>query len=66
LVGGVAAQFPDDHSCADLVQALSTIPEQQAEGFTTFCIKPSQFIDYPDGVGPFCTEAMPRVATLAA
>jgi probable F420-dependent oxidoreductase len=64
FVGGVRAVFPDDRSCADLAQALSTIPEQQAEGFTTFCVKPSQFIDDPDGVGPFCTDVMRRVATL--
>jgi probable F420-dependent oxidoreductase len=64
LVGGTRAVFPDDRSCADLGQALATIAEQQAEGFTTFCVKPSQFIDDPDAVGPFCADVMRRVATL--
>jgi probable F420-dependent oxidoreductase len=65
LVGGTRAVFPDDRSCADLGRALDTIPAQQAEGFTTFCIKPSQFIDDPDGVGPFCAEVMRRVAAFS-
>jgi alkanesulfonate monooxygenase SsuD/methylene tetrahydromethanopterin reductase-like flavin-dependent oxidoreductase (luciferase family) len=66
LVGGTRATFPDDHSCADLGRALAAIPEQQAEGFTTFCVKPSQFIDDPDAVGPFCVEVMRRVAALSS
>ena len=64
LVGGTRAVFPDDHSPADLAQALDTIPAQQAEGFTTFCIKPSQFTDDPEAVGKFCAEVMRRVAHL--
>ena len=64
LVGGTRAVFPDDHSCADLGQALDTIPAQQADGFTTFCVKPSQFTDDPDAVGRFCGEVMRRVASL--
>ncbi|MEH1128887.1 TIGR03619 family F420-dependent LLM class oxidoreductase [Micromonospora sp. CPCC 206061] len=64
LVGGTRAIFPDASSCADLAQALDTIPAQQAEGFTTFCIKPSQFTDDPDAVAPFCRDVMRRVAHL--
>jgi probable F420-dependent oxidoreductase len=64
LVGGTRAVFPDDHSCANVEQALDTIPAQQAEGFTTFCIKPSQFTDDPDAVGRFCADVMRRVTSL--
>ncbi|MDX3522690.1 TIGR03619 family F420-dependent LLM class oxidoreductase [Streptomyces scabiei] len=66
MIGGTRAVFPDDTSCADLAQALEPIPEQMAQGFTTFCIKPSQFTDAPDGVGEFCREVMRRVGTLTA
>ena len=62
LVGGTRAVFPDDRSRADLGRALDTIPAQQAEGFTTFCVKPSQFTDDPDAVGAFCADVMRRVS----
>jgi probable F420-dependent oxidoreductase len=62
FVGGTRAVFPDDHSCADIGQALDTIPAQQADGFTTFCVKPSQFTDDPDAVGAFCADVMRRVS----
>ncbi|MDX3311240.1 TIGR03619 family F420-dependent LLM class oxidoreductase [Streptomyces sp. ME08-AFT2] len=66
MIGGTRAVFPDGTSCADLAQALEPIPEQMAQGFTTFCIKPSQFTDAPDGVGEFCREVIRRVGTLTA
>jgi alkanesulfonate monooxygenase SsuD/methylene tetrahydromethanopterin reductase-like flavin-dependent oxidoreductase (luciferase family) len=65
LIGGTRAVFPDGQSPADLVRALESIPEQMAQGFTTFCIKPSQFTDDPAGVGAFCREVMRRVACFA-
>jgi probable F420-dependent oxidoreductase len=66
LVGGTRAVFPDDRrTTADLGQALELIPEQRAEGFTTFCIKPSQFTDDPDDVGRLCREIVRRVSNLA-
>ena len=46
---------------ADLGQALEAIPPQAAAGFTTFCIKPSQFTDDPAGVGELCREIIRRV-----
>ncbi|MFF7760767.1 TIGR03619 family F420-dependent LLM class oxidoreductase [Streptomyces griseorubiginosus] len=66
MIGGTRAVFPDDHSCADLAQALEPIPEQMAQGFTTFCIKPSQFTDDPHAVGAFCRDVMRRVESLTA
>ncbi|WP_218004549.1 TIGR03619 family F420-dependent LLM class oxidoreductase [Microtetraspora niveoalba] len=66
LAGGTRAVFPDARSCADLGRALEHIPERMAEGYTTFCIKPSQFVDDPDGVGDFCREVMRRVEALTS
>ncbi|MEU1407445.1 hypothetical protein ABZ471_34750 [Streptomyces sp. NPDC005728] len=64
LVGGTRAVFPDNNSCADLDQALAHIPAQLEQGFTTFCIKPSQFTDDPGGIGHFCRQVMRRVQSL--
>jgi probable F420-dependent oxidoreductase len=61
LVGGTRAVFPDAHSVADLGQALATIPPQAEAGFTTFCLKPSQFTDDPAGVGRLCRDIIGRV-----
>jgi hypothetical protein len=65
MIGGTQAVFPDDRRPADLGAALASIPEQMERGFTTFCVKPNQFIDDPDGVGVFCREVMRRVETMA-
>ncbi len=43
LVGGMRAVFPDGDSPSPLEPALASLPRQVARGFTTFCIKPSQF-----------------------
>ena len=61
LVGGTRAVFPDDHSVADVGQALGTIPPQAEAGFTTFCVKPSQFTDDPGDVGRLCRDIISRV-----
>ncbi|WP_199564993.1 TIGR03619 family F420-dependent LLM class oxidoreductase [Spongiactinospora rosea] len=66
LAGGTRAVFPDGTSCAPLGPALEHIPERMAEGYTTFCIKPSQFIDDPDKVGDFCREVIRRVTAPAS
>jgi probable F420-dependent oxidoreductase len=62
LVGGTRAVFPDERSPADLGQALAVIPPQIEAGFTTFCIKPSQFTDDPDDVGRLCRDIIRRVS----
>jgi probable F420-dependent oxidoreductase len=61
LVGGTRAVFDGPDSVADLGQALATIGPQAAAGFTTFCIKPSQFTDDPADVGRLCREIIRRV-----
>jgi probable F420-dependent oxidoreductase len=61
LVGGTRAVFPSSDGVADLGRALATIPPQAEAGFTTFCIKPSQFTDDPRDVGRLCRETIRRV-----
>jgi probable F420-dependent oxidoreductase len=61
LVGGTRATFTGPDTVADLGRALATIPPQAEAGFTTFCIKPSQFTDDPEDVGRLCQEIMRRV-----
>ena len=64
MVGGTRGMFRDASSVADLEQALSSIPEQVDAGFTSICIKPSQFIDDPGRMSPFCREVVERVSAL--
>jgi len=64
LVGGTRGRFPDATGVADLGEALATVPEQVAQGFTTICIKPSQFVDDPADVPAFCRDVVARVAAL--
>ena len=64
LIGGTRATFTGPDSVADLQQALETIPAQWEQGYRTFCIKPSQFTDDPDGVGDFCRDVMKRAERL--
>jgi hypothetical protein len=49
---------------ADLDQALAAVPAQLARGFTTICVKPSQFIDETAGVGAFCRTLATKAAAL--
>ncbi|HVP75150.1 MAG TPA: TIGR03619 family F420-dependent LLM class oxidoreductase [Gaiellaceae bacterium] len=64
LVGGTRAVFPDDSSVARLDEALDSIPQQLERGFTSFCLKPSQFTDDPADVGPICERVVARLAAL--
>jgi probable F420-dependent oxidoreductase len=65
LVGGARPVFRDPTAGADLGEALAAIPEQRAQGFSTFCLKPSQFVDDPDQVGRFCRDVVRRVEAMA-
>jgi hypothetical protein len=62
FIGGTRAVFPDDYSCADPGHAMESIPQQMAQGFTTFRVKPSQFTGDPDRVGELCRDVMKRAA----
>ena len=65
MVGGTRGRFAGPEGVADLDEALASIPPQLERGFTTICIKPSQFIDDPDEIGPFCRDVVKRVDALA-
>ena len=64
LVGGMRAVFPDDASPSPLEPAVASIPAQWARGFTTFCIKPSQFVDDIALYPAWCREVVERVEAL--
>lgn len=63
-IGGTRAVFPDDDSVADLGRAMEPIREQIAQGFTTFCVKPSQFIDDASELPAFCRDVMRRAEAM--
>ena len=64
MVGGTRGRFPDSDGVANLDEALASIPPQLERGFTTICIKPSQFIDDPSLIGRFCRDVVERVDAL--
>ncbi|HWO81278.1 TIGR03619 family F420-dependent LLM class oxidoreductase [Gaiella sp.] len=66
LVGGTRGRFPDADSVADLDEALATIPSQIDRGFTSICIKPSQFLDDPSRHAEWCREVVAKVTALTA
>lgn len=66
LIGGTRAVFPDDDSCADLGEAMEPIREQLELGFTTFCVKPSQFIDDDADLPAFCRDVVRRAEAFVA
>ena len=64
MVGGTRGRFAGPEGVADLGEALASIPAQLERGFTTICIKPSQFIDDPNQIGTFCRDVVERVDAL--
>jgi len=65
MVGGTRGRFAHADGVADLGEALASIPAQLERGFTTICIKPSQFIEDPELIASFCREVVERVDALA-
>lgn len=65
MVGGTRATFADDDSCADLGAAMAPIAEQMEQGFTTFAMKPSQFIDSADELPGLLRDVIRRAEALA-
>jgi alkanesulfonate monooxygenase SsuD/methylene tetrahydromethanopterin reductase-like flavin-dependent oxidoreductase (luciferase family) len=61
MVGGTRGRFAGPDGVADLGEALASIPAQLERGFTTICIKPSQFVDDPNEVGSFYRDVVKRV-----
>jgi probable F420-dependent oxidoreductase len=65
LVGGTRGRFAGPGDVADLGEAVASIPAQLERGFTTICIKPSQFVDDTNRIGAFCRQVVERVEALA-
>ncbi len=65
MIGGIRATFPDTDSPADLELALESIPPQIEKGFTTFCVKPNQFIDDAAQMEEFCERLVAGFATMS-
>jgi alkanesulfonate monooxygenase SsuD/methylene tetrahydromethanopterin reductase-like flavin-dependent oxidoreductase (luciferase family) len=63
-VGGVRGTYPDATSVAPLEPALEQIPRQLERGFTSICIKPSQFLDDRSGHAAWCRDVVARVGAL--
>jgi probable F420-dependent oxidoreductase len=64
FVGGTRAVFAGPDGVADLDHALDSIPEQMERGFTTFCLKPSQFTDEPSEAAAICRRAVRYLESL--
>ncbi len=64
MVGGTRGSFRGPDDLADLGEALASVPDQVARGFTTICIKPSQFLDDAELIEPWCEEVVRRVRAL--
>jgi probable F420-dependent oxidoreductase len=64
LVGGTRGRFSDANGVADLDEALDSIPGQVERGFTTICVKPSQFTDDPGEIPSLLDRIVERVAAL--
>jgi len=64
MVGGTRGTFRSADDVAELGEALASIPAQVAAGFTTICVKPSQFTDDPGDVPRLLREIVARVAEL--
>lgn len=65
LVGGTRGAFAGRDDVAELSPALAAVPAQLERGFTTICIKPSQFVDDPGEVAAWCRDVVSRVGALA-
>jgi probable F420-dependent oxidoreductase len=63
-VGGVRGVYPDATSVAPHEPALEQIPRQLERGFTSICIKPSQFLDDRSGHAAWCRDVVARVGAL--
>lgn len=64
LVGGTRGTFRTPDGVADLDQALESVPEQVARGFSTICVKPSQFLDDSYAIEAWCQVLVDKVRRL--
>jgi alkanesulfonate monooxygenase SsuD/methylene tetrahydromethanopterin reductase-like flavin-dependent oxidoreductase (luciferase family) len=64
LIGGVRPRFPDARSVADVDEALESVPQQVEAGYSSICIKPSQYLDDLPGLPVWCRHVRRRVEEL--
>lgn len=64
MVGGTRATFDGPDAVADLDVAMASFGEQGAQGYTTFCMKPSQHTDDVDEVESLCERLVGRLSLL--
>jgi len=62
VVGGLRPTFPDADGPASLAQAAEAIPAQRAEGYTSFCFNPAQYVRTREEVPALCRELVARAA----
>lgn len=60
LVGGTRATFDSPDAVADVDQAMADLEDQVAAGYTTFCMKPSQYTDQVASVASICERMVSR------
>lgn len=64
VIGGVRPRFPDDRSPADVGEALESVPAQAEAGYTSICVKPSQYLDDLAALPRWCEDVRRRVDAL--
>jgi probable F420-dependent oxidoreductase len=65
LVGGTRAEFDGPDSVAEVEASMASIPDQLRRGYTTFCMKPSQYTDDLGEVREICHRMVAFLDTLA-
>ncbi|MFV0458500.1 MAG: LLM class flavin-dependent oxidoreductase [Actinomycetales bacterium] len=65
LIGGIRGTFDGPDAIADLDQALATLPDQLAQGYTTICFKPAMFVREVADLPAFYDELTSKVEAIA-
>jgi probable F420-dependent oxidoreductase len=64
MIGGTRATFDGPEDIADLDESMASFDEQVAQGYTTFCMKPSQHTDDVADVESLCERMVGRLSLL--
>ena len=64
MIGGTRATFDGPDDIADLDESMASFDEQVAQGYTTFCMKPSQHTDDVADVESLCERLVDRLSLL--
>ncbi len=65
LIGGTRARFGGSDDVADLEASMAAIAQQVTQGYTTFCMKPSQHTDDPAEVFDLCQRMVAYLDALS-